>query len=82
MAVKAKNQGIERKDTTGSLRRYLDALYHHNDDVFSTIYIYAEKVWVFRDSALVTVLNLPTKYKAVAKGALSKKEDGKSSLQI
>ena len=82
MAVKARNEGIERKDTSGSLRRYLDALYHHADKptgngyVYnnSTIYIYGEKVWVFVGNALVTVLNLPNRYKNAA-NALGRKSD-------
>lgn len=83
LAVKAKAEGIERKDTSGSLRRYLDALYHYNDKrdsdggyVYndSSIYIYGEKVWVFVGNALVTVLNLPNRYKNAA-NALGRKSD-------
>lgn len=71
MANKAKNQGIERKDTTGSLRRYLDKVYYYNDNSDS-IYVWAGKVYIFAGEALVTVLNLPTRYKNAA-NALGRK---------
>lgn len=65
VAVKAKNQGIERRDTSGSLRRYLDHLYYYNDNS-DTIYVWAEKVYIFADEALITVLNLPNRFKNTA----------------
>ena len=71
VAVKAKSQGIERKDTTGSLRRYLDHVYYYNDNS-DAIYVWAEKVYIFADEALITVLNLPTRYKNAA-NALGRK---------
>ena len=65
LAVKAKAQGVERLDTTGSLRRYLDYVYHYNPNS-THIYVWSEKVFIFADTALVTVLNLPVKYKSAA----------------
>lgn len=61
----------------------MDALYHHADKptgngyVYnnSTIYIYGEKVWVFVGSALVTVLNLPNRYKNAANGKVRKNDE-------
>ena len=41
----------------------------------STIYIYGEKVWVFVGNALVTVLNLPNRYKNAANGKVRKNDE-------
>jgi hypothetical protein len=73
LAVKAKNQGVERKDTTGSLRRYLDKVYWYNPNT-NLIYVWAEKVYIFSDDALVTVLNLPNRYKASANSVKEKND--------
>ena len=74
LAVKARNSGVERRDTHGSLRRYLDALYHYNPNTTS-VYVRAEKVFIFADDALVTVLNLPPRYRNAAIGLAKKGEE-------
>lgn len=71
LAVKARNNGIERKDTSGSLRRYLDKVYWYNPNT-NHIYVWAEKVYIFSDDALVTVLNLPPRYRNAANGKVRK----------
>lgn len=71
LAVKAKNEGVERKDTSGSLRRYLDAVYYYNPNT-TNVYVRAEKVYIFSDDALVTVLNLPPRYRNAANGKVRK----------
>lgn len=65
---------MERRDTHGSLRRYLDALYHYNPNTTS-VYVRAEKIYIFANEALITVLNLPTRYKASAQGLSQRKHD-------
>ena len=65
LATKARSQGVERRDTSGSLRRYLDHVYYYNDNS-DAIYVWAEKVYIFADTALITVLNLPTRYRNAA----------------
>lgn len=72
MAVKARNDGVCRLDTHGPLRRYMDALYHYNDTA-DNIRIYAEKVWIFSGTTLITVWDLPKKYRNRA-NALGRKE--------
>lgn len=71
LAVKARNQGVERKDTHGSLRRYLDSVYHYNDNS-THVFVWSEKVFIFADNALVTVLNLPPRYRNAANGKVRK----------
>ena len=73
MAAKAMSEGVTRHDTHGPLRRYLDALYHYNESA-NNIRVWSEKVWIFSDNTLVTVLDLPRKYRARANG-IAKKED-------
>lgn len=74
LAARAKSDGIERRETTGSLRRYLDYIYHYNTTQ-PTIYVWSEKVFIFVDQALVTVLNLPTRYKSAANSRGKKNAD-------
>ena len=72
LARKALADGITRYDAKGGLRRYLDALYHYNGQA-DNIRVYAEKVWIFSGNILITVLDLPQKYKNRANG-IAKKE--------
>lgn len=73
MAAKARAEGIPRLDTHGSLRRYLDALYHYNEEA-DNIVVYAEKVWIFSGTTLITVLDLHQRYKNRANGMSRKGE--------
>lgn len=71
MAAKARAEGVRRQDTQGSLRRYLDALYHYNEEA-DAIVVYAEKVWIFSGTTLITVLDLHQRYKNRANGMKKK----------
>jgi len=62
IAAIAFKKGISIKDTTGSLNRYLQYLYHYNETA-DNIRIYGDKVYIFCGNVLVTVLNVPHKYK-------------------
>ena len=73
LARKALANGITRYDAKGGLRRYLDALYHYNGQA-DNIRVYAEKVWIFSDNILITVLDLPQRYKNRANGIAKKGE--------
>lgn len=70
---KAMTDGYTRYDFSGSLRRYLDYLYHYNEEA-NNIRVYAEKVWIFSGNILITVLDLPQRYKNRANG-IAKKEN-------
>lgn len=73
MARKAMTEGYTRHDFSGSLRRYLDSLYYYNCSA-NNIRVWSEKVWIFSDNTLITVLDLPQRYKNRANG-IAKKED-------
>lgn len=78
MAARARAEGVSRLDTKGSLRRYLDALYHYNEQADSIV-VYNEKVWIFSGTTLITVLDLHQRYKNRANGMQKKgreKDDG------
>ena len=60
-AERAFENGIKREETSGSLRRYLDAE-HHKENA-NNIRVWSEKVWIFYDKRLVTVFPLPQKYR-------------------
>lgn len=62
-------RGLRREDTHGSFRRYLDYLYHYNESA-NNIRVWAEKVYIFSDNSLVTVLNLPPRYRNAANSAV------------
>lgn len=61
-AAKALSDGVRRTETTGRLRRYLDALYHARNEA-NNICVWADKVYLFHNVILITVLNLPNDYK-------------------
>ena len=74
MARKALANGVARHETKGGLRRYLDYLYHYNESA-ANIRVWSEKVWIFTDrNILVTVLDLPQRYKNRANSIAKKGE--------
>lgn len=74
LARKALADGITRYDAKGGLRRYLDYLYHYNESA-GNIRVWSEKVWIFTDrNILVTVLDLPQRYKNRANSIAKKGE--------
>ena len=73
LASKAMSEGYTRHDFHGSLRRYLDSLYHYNNGEADNIRVWGEKVWLFSDTTLITVFELPQRYKNRANGK-SRKE--------
>lgn len=66
MVDKALNQGITHAQTSGRLKRYLDKLYlsHENG---TKLRLYGEHVFIFSDSALITVLHLPNRMRRAAR---------------
>ncbi len=61
-APKAFEKGIQHKDTTGSLHRFLSALFLSHETA-SNLRIYGEHIWLFRRNILITVLHLPNEHK-------------------
>lgn len=65
---KALEQGIDHRTATGSLKRYLAMLYNKYDGNGNNIRIYSDKVYVFHDEILITVLDLPSIYRKTMAG--------------
>lgn len=50
--------GIDRCKTHGNLNRYLMKLHHYDEDD-NIIKVYNEKIYIFKNETLITVLSLP-----------------------
>lgn len=77
-AAKAITEGIRRTETDGGLRRYLDWLYWRGNGGASNIMVYGDKVYLFNDDTLITVLNVPPAHMKQAARLMQKrrKENG------
>ena len=64
-AERALTEGIQQKETSGSLNRFMEALYWKNRTA-NNVRIYCDYVYVFHDSVLITVYPLPQKYRKTA----------------
>lgn len=73
MTQRAYDLGLRRRETTGRLRRYMDALKYGRGN--TTIRLYANFVWVFGDEALITVYPIPAEYQVGAARAIRRKRD-------
>ena len=72
---RALSRGLSHEDLTGKLKRYIDKLYFKSKTA-NNIKVFAEKVYLFRDTVLITVVPLPTGLKRIANRiAQSKKEN-------
>lgn len=58
LAEKALTYGLTHSDAKGSLKKYCDKIYLSHKKA-NNIRIYNRKVFVFKDSILITIINLP-----------------------
>lgn len=72
-AERAFTCGLEHSDLTGILKKYIDKIYLKEKKA-NNIRIYGDKVYLFYDKTLITVLNLTTKLSKIA-NKLSKRKD-------
>lgn len=70
---KALSRGIKHGDTSGALRKYLDGIYMSHRHSNNTR-IYNHKVFVFNGEILITVLNLPNRFKGQVNNINKRKE--------
>lgn len=68
LADTAFNRGSRIHDFSGSFRRYLEGIYLAQGNA-NNLRVYAEKVWLFADSTLITIWHLPNEYKSAANRA-------------
>lgn len=79
-AQRALTEGIGYREATGALRRYLGWLYERYDGNGNNIRIYGDKVWIFHDGILITVLNVPGEHRKAAKYQLEKRRCERGGL--
>lgn len=66
MARTALERGIGHEEATGKLRDYIGWLYEKYDGNGNNIRVYGDKVYVFHDAILITVLNVPGEHRKAA----------------
>lgn len=56
--------GIRHNEMVGSLRKFVDKLFldKHIDQHANNVRIYKQKIFLFNDQLLITILNLPYRY--------------------
>ena len=64
---RAYQDGVRHSELSGSLKRYIDGVYLRKERA-NEIRIYNQHVFLFQGSLLITVLELPNKYKRRAGG--------------
>ena len=67
MAQRALTEGIGYSEATGGLKRYLYWLYKKYDGNGNNIRVYGDKVYIFHDAILITVLNVPPEHRKAAR---------------
>jgi len=72
LAQIAFENGLKHSETTGNLHKYLTSLYFKNKKA-NNLRVYGDKVYVFSDEVLVTVLNLPRGCMEIAKKCFERK---------
>ena len=70
---RALTEGIGYREASGALRRYISWLYELYDGNGNNIRIYGDKVWIFHDAILITVLNVPGEHRKAAVSAQAKR---------
>lgn len=66
LAEKAMSEGIKHSDTKGRLNRYLTKLWAQNKQA-NNIRVYGENVFLFIDTKLVTVFQIPNELRKYLK---------------
>lgn len=79
LANKALKNGINHAETRGSLNRYFTSLYFRNKTA-NNIRIYNFKVFIFVGTTLITVIDLPHKYKKTVESIIQRRNS--ESLEV
>lgn len=74
IAEKALKEGIKHSEVSGSLSRFLDGIYLGTKKP-NNMRIYNQKIYLFRDDILLTILNLPKKYHNTVEKIKKQKEN-------
>ncbi len=74
MADKAFKYGLTHKETTGNLNKYITSLWSKNKNA-DNIRVYGDKVYIFCGTSLITVLNLPTTLRSIARKCFERRTE-------
>jgi hypothetical protein len=74
LAEIAFEKGLRHSETKGRLNRYITSLWGKNT-MANNIRVYGDKVFIFCDNILITVLNLPTGCIPIARKLLARKKE-------
>ena len=74
IARKALDKGIKFNETTGRLRKYISWLSTKTEGGCNNIRIYAEKVFIFHDEILITVIQIPQMYVQAVRKVTNRKK--------
>jgi hypothetical protein len=74
LAQIAFERGLTHSETSGVLGRYIDSLYLYNGTA-NNIRLYGDKIYVFCNDILVTVLDTPRKYRNIVDKAMRRRLD-------
>lgn len=80
-AQEALDFGLRHGELVGQLKKYATSLYFYNETA-NNIRIYQQKVYIFRDTKLITILNLPQNLCTVASKLQKRKDAGVDSEAI
>lgn len=64
-AEKALQYGVQHNETSGSLNRYLTSLYFKHETA-NNVRVYCNNVYIFNGVKLITMFQLPQKYRSTA----------------
>ncbi len=76
MADKALRLGLIHSDVSGSFSRYFTRLYMSQGKA-NNVRVYGEHVYLFCGETLVTIMDLPKKYREAARRVLSTMKEDK-----
>ena len=74
-AETAYNDGLRHGELTGGLARYIDGVYLSKRKA-NDIRVYGEYAFLFQDAVLITIINLPNRYKRTARRLQKGNENG------
>jgi hypothetical protein len=80
LAKIAFEKGLTHSETKGELKRYITSLYFYNKTA-NNIRIYGDKVYIFCDEVLVTVLDLPRTYRNIVNKLMRRRDNIEYSEQ-
>lgn len=61
MVRKALKEGENHKDAKGAFKRYLDSVYFSHRNA-NNLKVYGHHIYLFRDSTLITIYHVPSKF--------------------